>query len=167
MQLRHCVPVRLDCIDTLLATGILIWHIVPIRLHQYWNKLFGIGTCFSVRIRIAFRTGRNDMIFGKGRLDVQRLFFLARTRLALWFKAKHQNVFLSIESLMSDPSITDNLSSIGKDTSCDSCLATFSVVVGQGTSSLAELLALSYGLGFFFRSELRHLRGLFWKVIAR
>ncbi|KAK9038964.1 hypothetical protein V6N11_023805 [Hibiscus sabdariffa] len=133
---------------------------------------------------------RNDMIFGKGRLNFQHLFFLARTRLALWFKAKHQNFLLSVESLMSDPSIADNLSLIGYAASCvfslesspsgflklnvdgamlrngrlggvrgilrdceGRCLATFFDDVGQGTPVLAELLALSYGLGFFFRSE--------------
>ncbi|KAL4331809.1 hypothetical protein GQ457_07G007060 [Hibiscus cannabinus] len=42
MQLRHCIPVPLDRIDTLLATIILIWHIVPIQLHPYRNKLFVI-----------------------------------------------------------------------------------------------------------------------------
>ncbi|KAL4301678.1 hypothetical protein GQ457_10G009180 [Hibiscus cannabinus] len=56
MQLRHSVPVRLDRIDTFLATGILIWRTVLIRLHPYRNKPFGIGTCFSVPIGFAFRT---------------------------------------------------------------------------------------------------------------
>ncbi|KAK9037211.1 hypothetical protein V6N11_022130 [Hibiscus sabdariffa] len=69
---------------------------------------------------------------------------------------------------MSDPSIADNLSLIGNDASCvlawkapPSGFFKLNVdgaklrndAVGQGTPVLVELLALSYGLGFFFRSD--------------
>ncbi|KAK8502508.1 hypothetical protein V6N12_005494 [Hibiscus sabdariffa] len=51
------VPVHLPRTDTTLATGIYPRHTVPIRLHPYRNRLFGIGTSLSVPIRNAFRTG--------------------------------------------------------------------------------------------------------------
>ncbi|KAL4310291.1 hypothetical protein GQ457_01G050390 [Hibiscus cannabinus] len=40
--------------------------------------------------------------------------FLARAQLALWFKTKHKNLTFSVESLMSDHSVADMLSLIGK-----------------------------------------------------
>ncbi|KAK8563716.1 hypothetical protein V6N12_035857 [Hibiscus sabdariffa] len=166
-----------------LFTWLVIRQRIPVRVELMRKGMISISDNLCPLCR-------NDLIFEKGRLDVQHLFFSVIARLVLWFKAKHQNVTLSVESLMFDPSVADRLSLIGKVASCVSawkappfgflklnvdgamlrngrlggvsgilrncegrCLATFSEIVGQGTSVLAELLALSYGLGLFFRSK--------------
>ncbi|KAK8562284.1 hypothetical protein V6N12_010368 [Hibiscus sabdariffa] len=55
----------------------------------------------------------NDIIFGNHCLDVSQLFFLAKTRLANWYKAKFLKSALRIEELIADPSIDDSANLFG------------------------------------------------------
>ncbi|KAL4272840.1 hypothetical protein GQ457_13G017980 [Hibiscus cannabinus] len=55
---------------------------------------------------------RNDIIFANGRVDPPILFFLVRSRSALWFKARWVDSVLSVDSLIADPSIADISSSL-------------------------------------------------------
>ncbi|KAK9020210.1 hypothetical protein V6N11_054700 [Hibiscus sabdariffa] len=50
---------------------------------------------------------RNDIAFANGRLDPPQLFFLVRSRVAFWFKARRVDSILSMDSIIADPSIVD------------------------------------------------------------
>ncbi|KAK8510994.1 hypothetical protein V6N11_051181 [Hibiscus sabdariffa] len=56
---------------------------------------------------------RNDIVFASGRLDPVQLFFLVRTRVASWYRAKFPASTCSLDALISDPSVADR-SSVSK-----------------------------------------------------
>ncbi|KAK8559122.1 hypothetical protein V6N12_042405 [Hibiscus sabdariffa] len=52
---------------------------------------------------------RNDVVFNKGIRDSSQVFFLAKIRLAKWFKAKFPLVAVLVDDLIANPSIVDNM----------------------------------------------------------
>ncbi|XP_038993238.1 uncharacterized protein LOC120116926 [Hibiscus syriacus] len=68
-----------------------IWHIIP----------------FSVLWTVWLR--RNEVVFGNKVVDVIQIFFLARTRLACWFKEVYPASDISREELIANPYLAEKL----------------------------------------------------------
>ncbi|KAK8473940.1 hypothetical protein V6N11_017453 [Hibiscus sabdariffa] len=82
---------------------------------QAWHEVSLIKNVNSIWHTILFAVlwttwlNHNEMVFDNGFLDAHQTFFLAKTRLALWFKEKHQSVGVSIEEVVANPPIADRL----------------------------------------------------------
>ncbi|KAL4368710.1 hypothetical protein GQ457_05G000030 [Hibiscus cannabinus] len=66
-----------------------IWHLIPFAI---------LWTIWLLR---------NEITFANGHLDNVQLFFLVRTRTAIWFKAKFPKCTCSVDDLIADPSVAD------------------------------------------------------------
>ncbi|XP_039046292.1 uncharacterized protein LOC120186432 [Hibiscus syriacus] len=100
---------------------------------------------------------RNLVVFENWKVDTSSLFFLTRFRLAKWFLAKYPLVRINSDILVGDPIIADKCqySHVLEKTIYSNAitLATFSIPVGPGTPTLAELKAIKEGIVFFFSSK--------------
>ncbi|KAL4383180.1 hypothetical protein GQ457_15G018340 [Hibiscus cannabinus] len=79
-----------------------------------WGRYFGGGLLlrrWRFLLGLQFVRGfRNDIIFANGRLDVVQLYYLIRTRVATWYKAKFSDCSCTVDELISDPSVADSMS---------------------------------------------------------
>ncbi|KAK9042263.1 hypothetical protein V6N11_017340 [Hibiscus sabdariffa] len=57
---------------------------------------------------------RNEIVFEHKKVDVSQLFFVAKSRLAFWFKAKYPDSSISYEDIFTDPSLADRLKFLDK-----------------------------------------------------
>ncbi|XP_039035963.1 uncharacterized protein LOC120172618 [Hibiscus syriacus] len=64
---------------------------------------------------------RNEVIFQKVKLDVVRLFFIVRFRIASWFVAKFTDVHILLDSLVGDLKLVDLVGRQGNDNSKPIC----------------------------------------------
>ncbi|KAK9035829.1 hypothetical protein V6N11_077857 [Hibiscus sabdariffa] len=92
LAIRQRIPVKVE----LVARGGLVY----LDAMCYY---LGLSFCLS-------RRSRNDIIFANGRLDVVQLFYLIRTRVAMWYKTKFSDCSCTVDELISDPSVADSLS---------------------------------------------------------
>ncbi|KAE8734648.1 hypothetical protein F3Y22_tig00000738pilonHSYRG00149 [Hibiscus syriacus] len=88
--------------DDLLPNS-LIWKFIPRAL------MWSVWKC------------RNEVIFQKVKLDVVRLFFIVRFRIASWFVAKFKDVNIPIDSLVGDLKLADLVGRQGNGNSKPIC----------------------------------------------
>ncbi|KAE8724657.1 hypothetical protein F3Y22_tig00010050pilonHSYRG00024 [Hibiscus syriacus] len=77
-----------------------------------WNDLIPKSTIWKFIPRAVLWTVwkcRNDIIFGKEKVDGPLLFFLVRFRIASWFVARFNDVQINFDSLVGDPSLADRI----------------------------------------------------------
>ncbi|XP_039048586.1 uncharacterized protein LOC120189350 [Hibiscus syriacus] len=88
---------------------------------------------------------RNEIIFQKGKLDLVRLSFIVRFRVASWFSARFKDVGIPLDSLVGDLKIADSIGISGKDCSQPACWVP--PPEGRGCPPiLAEMLAIKRGI---------------------
>ncbi|KAK8474679.1 hypothetical protein V6N11_013257 [Hibiscus sabdariffa] len=60
---------------------------------------------------------RNEIVFEQEKVDVSQILFVAKSRLAFWFKAKHFDSVLSREDIFADPVLGNKTKNLGKSCS--------------------------------------------------
>ncbi|KAL4280566.1 hypothetical protein GQ457_03G000290 [Hibiscus cannabinus] len=76
-----------------------IWHLIPfVIIWSIWLM-------------------RNEIVFEKKKVDVSQILYVAKSRLAFWFKAKHPESVLSREDIFTDPLLADKSKNMGKSRS--------------------------------------------------
>ncbi|KAL4283563.1 hypothetical protein GQ457_16G029270 [Hibiscus cannabinus] len=76
-----------------------IWHLIPfVIIWSIWLT-------------------RNEIVFEKKKVDVSQILYVAKSRLAFWFKAKHPESVLSREDIFTDPLLADKSKNMGKSRS--------------------------------------------------
>ncbi|KAE8656311.1 putative naringenin-chalcone synthase [Hibiscus syriacus] len=89
-----------------------------------WNDLIPKSTIWKFIPRAVLWTVwkcRNDIIFGKGKVDGPLLFFFVRFRIASWFVARFNDVQINFDSLVGDIKIVDLGVRMKKDSISSSC----------------------------------------------
>ncbi|KAE8704873.1 hypothetical protein F3Y22_tig00110435pilonHSYRG00103 [Hibiscus syriacus] len=84
-------------------TNSLIWRFIPRAV------MWSVWKC------------RNEIIFQKGKLDLVRLSFIVRFRVASWFSAHFKDVGIPLDSLVGDLKIADSIGRPGKVCSQPAC----------------------------------------------
>ncbi|KAL4383394.1 hypothetical protein GQ457_15G018290 [Hibiscus cannabinus] len=87
------------------GTFLLAWHDANIS-----RSTDSIWHFFPFAILWSIWLFRNDIIFANGRLDVVQLYYLIRTRVATWYKAKFSDCSCTVDELISDPLVADSMS---------------------------------------------------------
>ncbi|KAK8478649.1 hypothetical protein V6N11_031136 [Hibiscus sabdariffa] len=87
------------------GTFLLAWHDANIS-----RSSDSIWHFFPFAILWSIWLFRNDIIFANGRLDVVQIFYLIRTQVAVWYKAKFSDCSCTVDELISNPSVADSLS---------------------------------------------------------
>ncbi|XP_039053775.1 uncharacterized protein LOC120195910 [Hibiscus syriacus] len=84
-------------------TNSLIWKFIPRAV------MWSVWKC------------RNEIIFQKGKLDLVKLSFIVRFRVASWFSARFKDMGIPLDSLVGDLKIADSIGRSGKDCSQPAC----------------------------------------------
>ncbi|XP_039056942.1 flowering time control protein FY-like [Hibiscus syriacus] len=99
---------------------------------------------------------RNEVVFEGRSLDQVEVFFMARIRLASWFLAKFNDVPISKDSIISNPSIADSFCKDWRKSGVGGLLrdefgdikGSFKETPGPGPPTLMELIAIKRGHGW-------------------
>ncbi|XP_039015581.1 uncharacterized protein LOC120145963 [Hibiscus syriacus] len=84
---------------------IIAWHEVSFSfpVNSIWH-LIPAAILWSIWLY------RNELVFQNKRMDLPQLFFVARFHLASWFKAKNQEIAISLEDIVLSPPVVDKYS---------------------------------------------------------
>ncbi|KAE8707487.1 hypothetical protein F3Y22_tig00110383pilonHSYRG00030 [Hibiscus syriacus] len=98
-----------------LKVELFLWQVIQKRIPMKSELIKqGITSITDISCPLCRVHMENEMAFQKSRLDINQLWFLAKYRLASWFKVKNPNVKISMEDIVADPSLVDQATRITK-----------------------------------------------------